>query len=81
MLFPFICLFSALALFRQRLVESGWFNRSVVNEAWLFVMVVGLVVIGALLSYSHPVIATILIAIGLHGYIGKSGLVLALVVV
>jgi len=65
---------------RVQLEQQGFFKRSVLKEAWALGHVVAMYAVGTLLAYDHPVIATIILALGMqqagwlaHDYIHGRG--------
>ena len=65
---------------RRQLEEQGYFERSAWREAWALVQVVPFYVVGTGVAYSHPVLATVLLGVGMqqagwlaHDYIHGRG--------
>ena len=57
---------------RDKLAEDGFFKREPLKEAWALFQVVALYASGTFLAYSHPIIATILLGLGMEqaGWLG-----------
>lgn len=56
----------AFRRFREDLVRNGWFERSWGWDMFYVGMVVGLCVVGTMLAWSYPVLAVLLIGIGMQ---------------
>ena len=50
--------------FRKKLEADGFFKRNAVKEIWALSQVVALYGVGTAVAYSHPIIATVLLALG-----------------
>ena len=57
---------------RDKLAEDGFFKRQPLKEAWALFQVVALYASGTALAYSHPIVATILLGLGMEqaGWLG-----------
>ena len=62
----------AFSELRDKLAEDGFFKREPLKEAWALFQVVALYASGTFLAYSHPIIATILLGLGMEqaGWLG-----------
>jgi len=60
------------AKFREQLRRDGWFTRNPLREAYIFLLVVSMVVVGTMLAWSHPLLAIVLIGVGMQqaGWLG-----------
>ena len=56
----------AFSELRDKLAEDGFFKREPLKEAWALFQVVALYASGTFLAYSHPIIATILLGLGME---------------
>ena len=52
--------------FRKKLEEDGWFERNPVHEVRLVAQTLGLYVAGTMLAATQPILATILIGVGMQ---------------
>eukprot|EP00050_Salpingoeca_kvevrii_P005693 m.285149 g.285149 ORF g.285149 m.285149 type:complete len:384 (+) comp11309_c0_seq1:192-1343(+) len=57
---------------RQKLEEEGWFEQSMFSELIRLIPVILMVIVGTLVSYSHPLSAIFLIGLGMQqaGWLG-----------
>jgi len=71
---------TAFQKFRSQLESEGWFERNWIWDFMYIATIFSLAIIGTLISYQHPYIATLLIGIGMqqagwigHGYVHGRG--------